>query len=547
MREQTKGTRFSMLKGQSMFDLLLLGGTLIDGTGASRRRCDVGVKADRVVALGDLQEREALQAVDVSGLLVTPGFVDMHAHSELTLLADGRGASKVRQGVTSEISGQCGFSAAPLLGQAREELPAFLNHLGLEPDWTTMAEFLARLEGQGIALNVGTLAGHGTLRYAVVGGSDRPATPDRREAMARLLAQTLEEGALGLSSGLFYAPGSYADHEEIAALAQVAATYGGLYASHIRNESAGLMDALQEAVAVGRATGVRVEVAHLKLGARPQWGGAGRLLAWLDSVRAEGVDLGWDQYPYTASATSLDALVPPAFHAGGTEALLARLRDPRTRSEIGRMLAGDAPGWENTMESSTWKEILLSFYPPEPELAGRTLDDVAATAGADPLEMALDLIVESGAQAGMVHFCMDEGDVAAILRHPNTAVVTDAEALAADGPLAEGAPHPRAYGTYPRVLARYVREQQVLTWEEAVRKMTSLPASRTGLRDRGVVREGAFADLVVLDPETVADAATFTEPHRYPAGIHHVVVNGQFAVRDGVQTEARSGRVLRHE
>ncbi len=529
-----------------MYDLLLYGGTLIDGTGAPARPADLGIVGDRIVAVGDLRGREAQQAFDLSGLFVTPGFVDIHAHSELTLLADGRGASKVRQGVTSEISGLCGFSAAPLQGQAREELPTFLNRLGLEPDWETMADFLARIERQGVALNFGTLVGHGTLRYAALGGADRPATLDEREAMARLLAQALEEGALGLSSGLFYAPGSYADHQEMAALAAVAAAYGGLYATHIRNESAGLMPALEEAIAVGRATGIRVEIAHLKLGARPQWGGAERLLAWLDAIRAEGIDLGWDQYPYTAAATSLDALVPPPFHAGGTAALLARLCDPQARAEIASLLtAGSSQGWENVIEDSDWEDFLLSFFPPRPELAGRTLADIAAAAEADPLAMALDLIVESKAQAGMVHFCMAEEDVATILRHPHTAVVTDAEALAADGPLAEGVPHPRAYGTYPRVLARYVREQGLLTWEEAVRKMTALPAARAGLRDRGLVREGAFADLVAFDPATIADTATFTDPHRYPAGIRHVLVNGRFAVRDGEQTDERAGRVLR--
>jgi len=529
-----------------MFDLLLCGGTLIDGTGAPARPADLGIVGDRVVAVGELRGREAQQALDLSGLFVTPGFVDLHAHSELSLLADGRGVSKVRQGVTTEISGQCGFSAAPLLGQAREELPVFLNRLGLEPDWETMAEFLARLERQGVALNFGTLVGHGTLRYAVVGGSDRPATPQQRTAMARLLAQALEEGALGLSSGLFYAPGSYADHEELAALARVAAAQGGLYASHVRNEAAGLMAALEEAVAVGRATGARVEISHLKLGARSLWGGAERLLAWLEAVRAEGVDLGWDQYPYTASATSLDALVPPPFHAGGTAALLTRLRDPQTRAEIARMLTSGSPSdWENMAEDQAWEEFLLSFHPSRPELAGHTLAEIAAAAGADPLQTALDLIVESEAQATMVHFGMDEEDVTTILRHPQTAIITDAEALAADGPLAEGVPHPRAYGTYPRVLARYVREQGVLTWEEAIRKMTSLPAARVGLRDRGVVGPGAFADLVVLDPATIADRATFTEPHRYPAGICHVLVNGRFVVRDGQQTDERPGRVLR--
>jgi N-acyl-D-amino-acid deacylase len=531
-----------------VFDLILCGGTLIDGTGAPRRRADVGLVGERIAALGGLEERPARQTVDVSGLFVTPGFIDLHAHSELALLADSRGASKVRQGVTSEISGQCGFSAAPLLGQAREEIPAFLGRFGGEPDWEPMAEYLARLEGQGIALNFGTLVGHGTMRYAVMGAANRPAAPAEREAMARLLAQALEEGALGLSSGLFYAPGSYADHEELAALARLVAARGGLYASHIRNETAGQEAAIEEAVAVGRATGVRLEIAHLKLAHRAHWGQAARLLARLDAIRAGGVDLGWDQYPYRASATSLDALVPPAFHAGGTAALLERLRDRQVRAEIARALgSGDGRDWDNVVEDSVWDDILLSFYPPRPDLAGRTLADIAAERGADPLEATIDLVLESGAQAEMVHFCMDEGDVATILCHAHTAIITDAEALAADGPLAEGVPHPRAYGSYPRVLGRYVRERGLLPWEEAIRKMTQLPATRLGLRDRGVIREGAYADLVVLNPVTIADVATFTDPHRYPEGIQHVLVNGQFVVRDGRQTEARPGRVLRSD
>lgn len=529
-----------------MLDLLLSGGTLIDGTGAPARTADVGIVNDRIVAVGDLRGRESHQSLDVSGLFVTPGFVDIHAHSELTLLADGRGASKVRQGVTTEISGMCGFSAAPLLGQARDELPVLLNRLRLKPDWETMADYLTRLEGKGVALNFGTLVGHGMLRYAVLGGADRPADPSEREAMARLLSQALEEGGLGLSSGLFYAPGFYADHEEIAALARVAAAYNGLYATHIRNESAGLRASLQEAIAVGRATGVRVEVSHLKIADRTQWGQAERLLAWLDEVRAEGVDLGWDQYPYSASSTSLDAVVPPPFHAGGTAAMLARFREPGVRAEIAQALtSGASSEWENTLQGPHWESIMLSLYPPQPELEGQTIAVIAKAAGRDPLEVALDLIVESEAQAGMVHFCMDEEDVATILRHPHTAVITDSEALAADGPLAEGVPHPRGYGTYPRVLARYVRERGLLTWEEAIRKMTSLPAGRVGLRDRGVVREGAFADLVVLDPQRVADTATFTQPHQYPEGIRHVLVNGRFAVYEGEQTQERAGRVLR--
>lgn len=529
-----------------MFDLILRNGTIIDGTGAPARPAGVGVTGDRIAALGDLAGREAREVLDVSGHFVTPGFIDLHAHSELTLLVDPRGASKVRQGVTTELSGQCGFSAAPLLGQARAEMPVFLNRFGLDPDWETMAEFLARLEAGGLGPNFTTLVGHATLRQAVMGGSDRRASLDERQAMARLLAQALEQGGLGLSSGLFYAPGSYADHDELAALAKGVAARGGLYASHVRNEAAGLEASLEEAIAVGRAAGVRVEISHLKLAGQAQWGGAANLLTRLDRVRAEGLDLGWDQYPYPASATSLDSVVPPRFHAGGTAAMLARLQTPSVRAEIRRELAaGGGRDWENVAGNAGWARIVLSFHPTRPELAGRSLADLAAEQGVDPLDTALDLIVETGAQAAMVDFCMDEADVATILSHPQTAVVTDAEALAADGPLAEGVPHPRAYGTYPRVLGRYVREEGLLRWEEAIHKMTGLPASRLGLRERGTVREGAFADLVVLDPAQVIDTATFTQPHRYPEGIRQVLINGRFAVRDGQQTGALPGRVLR--
>ena len=529
-----------------MFDLVLMGGHLIDGTGAPSRPADVAVAGERVVAIGDLRDRESQQVIDVTGLLVTPGFIDIHAHSEVALLVDPRAASKVRQGVTSEISGMCGLSAAPLEGQARDEFSVWTARFGLEPNWTTLADFFEILENQGLALNFGTLTGHGNLRNAAMGSADRSPTAAEQDAMARMLAQSLEEGALGLSSGLFYTPGSYAGTTELAMLGQVVAAQGGLYDTHIRNEGRHLEKALQEAMEVGRDSGVPVQISHLKLASRDHWGQAGRVLAYLDAARAGGLDLGWDQYPYAAASTTLDAAMPPQFHAGGRAALLQRLQDPQQRAQIAQAILSDAGGdWENMIRESSWDNLLLSFHPTQPDLAGRTLASIAATRRLDPLETAFDLILETGAQAMIVDFCMDEGDVATILRHPATMVVTDAEALAVDGLLSQGTPHPRTYGTYPRVLARYVREQGLLTWEEAIHKMTGLPATRLGLRDRGHVHEGAFADLVVLDPDTVADTATYAAPHQYPEGIHHVLVNGRFVVQDGTQTEELPGQVLR--
>jgi N-acyl-D-amino-acid deacylase len=478
-------------------------------------------------------------------MYVTPGFIDIHAHSDLTLLVDPRAASKVRQGVTSDISGQCGVSAAPLAGQARDELRVWAARYGLEPGWNSLADYLAAIEGEGAALNFGTLVGHGNLRQVVMGGADRPALVQETQKMAEILAQSLEEGALGLSSGLFYAPGSYADVAELSALAQVAAAYGGCYASHIRNEGPLLEAALHEAMEVGRRSGARVQISHLKLASRAHWGEAQRVLAQLDAARAEGLDLGWDQYPYAAAATSLDAVVPPAFHAGGTASLLQRLRAEEDRAQIAQALADGNSSWENLALDPGWEDITLSFHPSRHDLQGRTIAQIAASRSSPPLETALDLIVETEAQAEIVIHCMDERDVATILYHPCTTIGSDAEALAADGPLAEGRPHPRTYGTFPRILGRYVREQGLLTWEEAIHKMTGLPAARLRLRDRGVVREGAFADLVVFDPQIITDTATYADPHRYPEGIRQVLVNGRLVVDQGRQTEERPGRVLR--
>ena len=527
------------------FDLLLTGGSLVDGTGAPLRLADVGVRGERIVAVGDLRQHEAHRRVDASGLFVAPGFIDIHAHSELTLLVDPRAASKVRQGITSEISGQCGLSAAPLLGQARDEFRVWAARLGLEPDWTSLEDYFRILEGQGVALNFGTLTGHGNLRNAAMGSAARSPTQAELDTMATMLAQSLEEGALGLSSGLFYTPGSYADSAELAVLGQVVAAHGGLYATHIRNEGPRLERSIEEALMVARTSGVPVQISHLKVASRDLWGRAEQVLAQLDGARAKGIDLGWDQYPYNAAATTLDSTVPPQFHAGGAAALLRRLENPRDRAEIAHAIANDTESdWEN-LTNSGWDNLLLSYHSTQPDLAGRTIANIAEARGADPMETVLDLILETKAQALIVDFCMDDRDVATILRHPATSIVTDAEAVAADGPLSVGTPHPRAYGTYPRVLARYVREQALLTWEEAIHKMTGLPAARLGLRDRGSVCEGAYSDLVVFDPDTITDTATYAEPHQYPEGIHHVLVNGRFVVQDGVQTEELPGRVLR--
>jgi N-acyl-D-amino-acid deacylase len=529
-----------------MLDIILLGGTGIDGSGSPRYDVDIGISGQRIAVIGDLQEREAHQVLDVVDLFVTPGFIDMHAHSDLALLADPRAASKLHQGVTTEIGGQCGISAAPLFGNTCKELPVWMNLVGIEPTWTHMHTYLAELERQGLAINYGTLVGHSNLRNAVTLGENRTLTPLELVEVRVILAQALEEGALGMSSGLFYAPGSYADESELSALGGTLALFDGLYATHIRNEGSRLDQALQEAIQIGASAQVRVHISHLKLASRTMWGQAEQSLNMLDRARERGVNLSWDQYPYAAAATTLDAVIPPRFHSGGLDALLERLKDTGVRAAIIQAMQTEVDTeWENMAFESGWDRIQISSHPTQPQWIGRTIADVAAENSRDPYEMSLDLVLDTRSQVEIIDFCMDEGDVETILRHPRTIIASDSQAVAPDGPLSHGSPHPRAYGTYPRVLRHYVRERNVLTWEEAINKMSMLPAGRLELESRGLVQEGYYADLMVFDPDAIADRATYADPHCFPTGVHHVLVNGELALHNGEQTETRAGQVLR--
>lgn len=529
-----------------MLDIILLGATIIDGTRAKRYKGDIGVSGERIAAIGDLRGGEAHQVLDISGLFVAPGFIDMHSHSDLALLADPRAASKLHQGVTTEIVGQCGVSAAPLFGRTRNELPVWMNMVGIEPAWTHMHEYLDLLEWQGLAINFGTLVGHSNLRYAVTLGENRALKPLELIEMRVILAQSLEEGALGLSSGLFYTPGSYADEAELSALGGTLDLFQGIYATHIRNEGSYLIASLQEAIQVGLSGKVPVHISHLKLASRSLWGQAGKVLGVLEQAHKGGANLSWDQYPYAAAATTLDAVIPPRFHSGGFDALLRRLREPGVRKAIIHAMQSEVDtGWENMVYESGWENMQVSSHPTQEAWVGHSIADIAAENDRDPYEMALDMVLETRSQVEIIDFCMHEDDVEAILRHPYTIIASDAQAVAPDGLLSKGSPHPRAYGTFPRVLGRYVREREALSWEEAINKMSGLPAERLNLDSRGLIREGFFADLVVFDPQTILDQSTFVDPHRYPDGIRHVLVNGELALQDGEQTEARSGQVLR--
>jgi N-acyl-D-amino-acid deacylase len=527
-----------------MLDLKIEGATVIDGTGVAGGRADVGVRDEMIVAVGDLSREHAGTTLNAAGRVVAPGFIDMHSHSDWRLWANRRAESKIRQGVTTEVVGNCGFSPAPVAAEFRDDLRGFALYVpdGMTFAWPTFGDYLRAFDADGTALNVVHLVGHGTLRIAAMGFARRPPTGTELARIQRLMADAMDDGAWGISTGLIYAPGSYATTEEIVAVAGAAARARGFYASHIRGEGATLLDAVGEAISVGREADMPVQVSHIKAAGRPNWGMVRQALALIDAARAEGLDVRADVYPYTASSTTLRTLLPDWALEGGVDAMLKRLADPTERARV--RAAVESPSAESLVNRVGWDNVMISCCARRKDAEGRRLSEIGAARGLDPLDAALELIVDEKGRAYMILFQLDEADLRTALAHPHVMIGSDGSSLAPYGPLAEGKPHPRSYGTFPRVLGEYVREQRTLSLATAVHKMTGLPAARLGLRDRGVVRAGARADLVVFDAGRVADRATYEDPHRYPDGIEHVVVNGRFVIKHGEHTGSLPGRIL---
>jgi N-acyl-D-amino-acid deacylase len=537
------------------FDLVLRGGLLIDGSGAPARQADVGVTGDRIAAIGDLAavaDEDAATVVDATGHVVAPGFVDPHGHSDGSVLLDGALASHLRQGFTTQLSGNCGYTYAPMAGAVRAMLDADLANLGLDPAWTTFADYLDEVERQQMGPNVALLVGHGTVRWAAMGPDGRVPTEPELATMGRYVEEALDAGAIGLSSGLIYAPGVHAARDEVAVLVAIAVRRDALYATHMRNEAAGVLDSLDEAISTVRQAGelarrpARLQVSHLKAGARVVWGTADALVDRLEAARRDGLDVAADQYPYTAAATTLSTILPPAILALSIEDAEAAIRDPGSRLAIRDLMRSGISGWENVALDPGWASIVISRSSSRPDWNGRSLQAIADDLGGDPAEHALDVLADDRLSVDIMIHCMDEADVETILRVPWIGVCTDAEGRRPGHPiLGKGVPHPRTYGSTARVLGEYVRERGLVGLETAVAKLSSVPAGRVGLRDRGTAREGAYADLVVFDPVTVADLATYEHPAVHPAGIRDVIVNGRLAVRDGRETGERPGRLLR--
>lgn len=533
----------------SSSEVLIRGGTVVDGTGGPMIPADVAIAGGRIVAIGRGAEATSSgRVLDVTGLVVAPGFLDMHSHADFTLPSYPGAINSLSQGVTTEVLGNCGYSPAPLAADARrlDDQRAAGHGLGpgLDWNWRSFGTFLDRLEAAHPAVNCIPLVGHGMLRLAVVGSEDREATDDELLAMRSLAADALTDGAWGISTGLVYPPGSYASTDEIVAVGRALTDVDGLYASHIRDETNGLAEALAEAVTIGRRLGVRVEVSHLKAAGRSNHGRAPELLSILGRVRTDGVRITQDAYPYTAGSTLLTQLLPPWVHDGGTDALCARLGSTAIRARIVAEIRDGLPGWPNYFESTGGPEAIRIAATDNRSLAdleGRTLGEVAARAGTDPLSFVFDTVVADRGSTTMILSLMDEADVDAILDDPTTVIGSDQLGVTS----ADARVHPRAYGSFARILGRWVRERGRLDLATAVHRMTGLPASILGLDDRGRLVEGMVADVVVFDPETVADVATYETPTAVARGIEAVLLGGRFAIDGGRPVDVALGRVLR--
>lgn len=528
-----------------VFETIVAGGEVIDGTGAPSVRADIGISGDRIVAIGDLAEATTQRRIDATGRVVCPGFIDAHSHSDLSLLSDGRALSKIHQGVTTEIVGNCGLGVAPLeSASAVEDLRDAIYIVDPDPavswTWQSMADYFARLESGGVSLNVAALAGHLGIHASVMGYANRTPTPLELQRMTTLLDAALDQGAIGLSTGLMYAPIAYAQPDELVALGEVVGRYDRVFAMHMRNYADALLEAVDELLYVGATSGCRVQASHLCVVGQRNWGKASLALEHMDRARADGVRVRADIYPYLAGSANLSQLLPTWAHEGGTAAMVQRLRTPAERERIRRE-------WQPTLVSR-WDEVLICWVRStgDTSVVGKRVSEIAAERHVEPDAIALDLIAAEDGLVNMIAFGRSEDDLQAVLKHADTLIGSDGLAVDPLGPSGSGHPHPRYYGCYPRLLARYVREEATLRLADAIHRCTGLVAETFGITDRGTVKVGQAADLVIFNPDTVVDEATFLDPQQFPTGIETVIVNGTPVVDSARHTGARPGRVLRH-
>jgi N-acyl-D-aspartate/D-glutamate deacylase len=538
-----------LVGAQEPLDLVLRGGRIVDGTGNPWFIGDVGIRGDRIAELDRRIETPTKREIDVRGLIVSPGFIDIHSHSDYFLLEDGRALSKVTQGVTTEVLGE-GNSPGPYSGKLGRKSA---NVGGKTIQWSSLADYFDLVDRTGISVNVASYVGLNNVWQCVMGKSFAHPEPEQVEEMKALVQAAMEEGALGLSSQVMMPPGSLATTNEIIELCEVVARYQGVYSTHIRNEGTGVFESVKEAIKIGEQAGVPVDVIHLKIADQKYWGRMDEVVKLIEQARRRGIDVQANVYPYTRGNNNLVSIIPPWAHEGGTEKLLERLRDPKERERMKKDIRGEIPGWYNHLAAvgGDWSRILVSGESSvnglkmDRVMALRTKGEATATKNIDPLDELFDLLLEEGGSIGAVYAHHTEEDMNLALRQSWCSIGSDGSAYAVEGALRKGNPHPRNFGTFPRVLGVYVRDRQMLGLEDAVRKMTSLNANRIGLRDRGILREDAYADITVFDPQQVIDRSTYTDPFQYSEGIRYVIVNGTMVLKDGEHTGAKPGRSLR--
>jgi N-acyl-D-amino-acid deacylase len=529
------------------YDVLIVNGHIVDGTGSPWYAADVGIRDGRIAAIGRLEGATARQKIDAAGAIVAPGFIDMLGQSEMTILVEPHLPSKTFQGITTEITGE-GGSAAPLNDAIVQADRFAYQHLNITPDWRTLGQYFSRVERTGLGINLATYVGATQVRRMVLGDANKQPTAVELDRMKALVREAMEQGAVGVSTSLQYAPAPYATTEELIALATEAARYGGIYATHMRSEGDGVLEALDEAIRIGKTAHIPVEIWHLKAAGKQNWGRMKAIVARIDQARHAGLDVSANTYAYPAWFNSMSAFVPPWAHDGGDEQLLARLKDPATRARIKREMQTPGGGWDNEWQEIPGPEAVTICVVQNQELRdlqGKTLAQIAAQWKSDPLDTLFDILIKDQAFTEVAVFGMSEPDVALALSQPWVSVDNDSQGTSPTGPLGLEHPHPRAYGTFPRILRKYVREEHLLTLEDAIRKFTALPAQRMRLADRGVIKQGLWADVVVFDPDQIADKATFENPNQLSVGMRFVLVNGVPVIADGQPTNALPGKVLR--
>jgi len=528
------------------YDVVITSGRIYDGSGGPSYIADVGIKDGHIAAIGQLRP-DAGEVIDAQGLAVAPGFINMLSWANESLIEDGRSQSDIRQGVTLEVMGE-GWSMGPLNEEMKRDMRESQGDIKFSIEWTTLGEYLEYLERKGVSTNIASFVGATSLRVYAMGYEDRPPTSKELEQMRKLAGRAMQEGAVGVSSALIYAPGFYADTDELTALAEVASQYGGMYISHIRSEGNHLLEALDELITTARKANVAAELYHLKAAGKSNWHKLDAMIERIEKARAEGLGITADMYNYTAGATGLDAAMPPWVQAGGHQAWVARLKNPGIRRRVLREMTTPTKEWENLyLLAGTPENVLLVGFKNErlKHLTGKTLAEVAGMRGKSPAETAIDLVIEDDSRVGTVYFLMSEENVKKQIKLPWVSFCSDAGSLAPEGVFLKSNPHPRAYGSFARLLGKYVRREKVITLTEAIRRLTRLPADNLKLDRRGRLEKGYYADIVIFEPETIIDHATFEKPHQYSTGMLHVFVNGTQVLKDGEHTGAKPGRVVR--